>query len=210
MTDKTATLVESRRAEIVDACAKLYGTMSFKDITIKVIGSETTFTRTSIYNYFQSKEEIFLALLSREWEAWEASLKQIMEKDAPLSHSELAGAIAHSLEDRTVMLKLLAMNLYDIEANSRLECLVEFKKVYARTLVLVEKCLVRFCPDRGEKWRKAFLYSFFPFVFGIYPYTAVSEKQHEAMQLAGVNYEFISIFEIAGSHVMMLLGTEEI
>lgn len=32
--------------------------MSFKDITLKDISRETTFSRTSIYNYFQTKEEI--------------------------------------------------------------------------------------------------------------------------------------------------------
>ena len=61
-------LTNARREEIINACEKLYQTMSFKEITIKEIGSATSFTRTSIYNYFQTKEEIFLALLMREYE----------------------------------------------------------------------------------------------------------------------------------------------
>ena len=63
-------LINARKEEIVNACAGLYETMGFKEITIRDIGAKTTFTRTSIYNYFQTKEEIFLALLSREHEAW--------------------------------------------------------------------------------------------------------------------------------------------
>ena len=59
-------LTNARKEEIVSACAALYETMSFKDITIRDIGEKTSFTRTSIYNYFQTKEEIFLALLKRE------------------------------------------------------------------------------------------------------------------------------------------------
>ena len=55
-------LTNARKEEIINACAKLYTTMNFKDITLKQISLETTFTRTSIYNYFQTKEEIFLAL----------------------------------------------------------------------------------------------------------------------------------------------------
>ena len=47
-------LTKERKDEIIDACASLYETMSFKDITIRDIGSKTSFTRTSIYNYFQS------------------------------------------------------------------------------------------------------------------------------------------------------------
>lgn len=53
-------LTRARRDEIVNACASLYESMSFKEITLKEIGKRTSFTRTSIYNYFQTKEEIFL------------------------------------------------------------------------------------------------------------------------------------------------------
>ncbi len=65
----------ARREEIINACEALYQTMSFKEITIKEIGKITSFTRTSIYNYFQTKEEIFLALLKREYNSWIATLE---------------------------------------------------------------------------------------------------------------------------------------
>ena len=63
MSRGSAALTSARKEEIIKACAKLYESMSFKEITIKEIGAETSFTRTSIYNYFETKEEIFLALL---------------------------------------------------------------------------------------------------------------------------------------------------
>ena len=63
-------LTNARRDEIITACAALYETMGFRDITIRDIGEKTSFTRTSIYNYFQTKEEIFLALFQREYERW--------------------------------------------------------------------------------------------------------------------------------------------
>ena len=63
-------LTVSRKEEIITACEELYKAMSFKEITIKEIGNATSVTRTSIYNYFQTKEEIFLALLQREYERW--------------------------------------------------------------------------------------------------------------------------------------------
>ena len=69
-------LTNARREEIIDACEELYKTMSFKEITIKEIGNVTSFTRTSIYNYFQTKEEIFLSLLKREYELWISYIKK--------------------------------------------------------------------------------------------------------------------------------------
>ena len=42
----TPELIAQRREEIINACEKLYQTMSFKEITLKEIGQETSFSRT--------------------------------------------------------------------------------------------------------------------------------------------------------------------
>lgn len=39
---------------LMNACKKLYESKTFKDITLKNIGEVTSFTRTSIYNYFET------------------------------------------------------------------------------------------------------------------------------------------------------------
>ena len=71
-------LTRARKEEIIDACRSLYETRSFKEITLKEIGQQTSFTRTSIYNYFETKEEIFLALYEREYDRWNADLESIL------------------------------------------------------------------------------------------------------------------------------------
>lgn len=180
-------LTAARKDEIITACAELYKTMSFKEITIKDIGTVTSFTRTSIYNYFQTKEEIFLALLQREYELWIGKLEQIQARYENMTRMEFASALAHSLEERPDLLKLLSMNLYDMEENSRMERLIEFKVVYGRSLDQVDGCLIRFFPEMTKQERRDFIYLFFPFMFGIYPYTVVTEKQRRAMAQAGVD-----------------------
>ena len=89
--------LQARRESIVDACAKLYETMSFKDITLKEVGKVTTFNRTAIYNYFNTKEEIFLALLQREYELWVADLEGLLAEHGSMSRRELAAALSQSL-----------------------------------------------------------------------------------------------------------------
>ena len=104
-------LTNARKEEIIDACAALYETMGFRDITIRDIGARTSFTRTSIYNYFQTKEEIFLALLQREHEAWIADLEEMVRQETALTPEGFADRMACTLERRACMLKLEAMNL---------------------------------------------------------------------------------------------------
>ena len=199
-------LIAARKEEIITACAELYKTMSFKDITIKEIGNATSFTRTSIYNYFQTKEEIFLALLQREYELWNGRLKEIRAGHEEMTREEFADALAHSLEERKNLLKIMSMNHYDMEENSRIERLIEFKVVYGRSLAEVRNCLDKFFPEMTVQDKQDFIFSFFPFMFGIYPYTVVTEKQREAMTQAKVNYVYMSIYEITYAEVKKLLG----
>lgn len=198
-------LTNARKEEIIDACASLYETMGFRDITIRDIGDRTTFTRTSIYNYFQTKEEIFLALLEREHRLWAADLEEIAEEEDDLSDGDFADRLARSLEKRGRMLKLMCMNLYDMEGNSRIENLVALKKEYAHVLKAISGCLEKFFPAMGPEDIQGFLYGFFPFLFGIYPYTSHTEKQKEAMRLAQVTYETCSVYELTKSFVMKML-----
>ena len=195
----------ARREEIIDACAKLYETMSFKEITLKEIGKVISFNRTSIYNYFDTKEEIFLALMQREYELWVAELNAIRQKNKSFTRAELCEALAHSLEKRGRLLKLLSMNHFDMEENSRHENLVEFKRAYGSSIDAVKSCLDKFCPDMAERDKREFLYTFFPFIYGIYPYTIVTEKQKAAMNEAKVGFVYHSVYEIAYTCLKKLL-----
>ncbi len=195
----------ARKEEIISACEKLYQTMSFKDITLKEIGNETSFSRPTIYNYYQTKEEIFLALFEREYIRWNEELQSVLQENEKLSKEELAEKLAASIADREQLLKLLAMNTYDMEANSRPELLASFKVAYGQSMKNVCKILKKFCPEKTEQEVQDFIYVFFPFMFGIYPYTAVTDKQREAMKQANVDYVYQSIFEITDNCLLKLL-----
>ena len=198
-------LTNSRKQEIINACEKLYQTKSFKEITLKEISTETSMTRTSIYNYFQTKEEIFLALLQREYELWNAELNEIMAEFPELTNEEFADKLAKSLENRKQLLKIMSMNHYDMESNSRPERLAKFKVAYGNSLRTVMNCLEKYFPEMPNQEKQNFLYAFFPFMFGIYPYTFVTEKQRKAMESAGVDYVFMSVYEIAFNFIRKFL-----
>ncbi|MBP3869406.1 MAG: TetR family transcriptional regulator [Faecalicoccus sp.] len=198
----------ARKEEIIQACEKLYQTMSFKEITLKEIGKVTSFSRPTIYNYFQTKEEIFLALFELEYERWNEDLVHIMNDNDYLTKTEIAEQLAHSLEKREQLLKLLSMNNYDMEANSRPELLTSFKRAYGNSMKNVRKILDKFCPEMSALDKQNFIYIFFPFMFGIYPYAVVTDKQKKAMEEADVDYLYQSIYEITYNCLKRLLKAE--
>ena len=202
----TSEQIALKREEIIKACEQLYRTMSFREITLKEIGSITSFSRPTIYNYFETKEEIFLALFQREYDRWNEDLTAILNGNGRLTKKELADRIAGSLAGREQLLKLLSMNNYDMEANSRQELLTAFKRSYGRSMDLMRMLLEKFCPDMSAADIRDFIYTFYPFMFGIYPYTAVTEKQKTAMKEAGIDYVYQSVYGLTYSCLIRLLG----
>ena len=206
MRKATPEQIALKREEIINACEQLYQTMSFREITLKEIGKITSFSRPTIYNYFETKEEIFLGLFQREYDRWNEELTAILHGNERLTRQELADRIANSLAGRQQLLKLLSMNNYDMEANSRQELLSSFKQSYGRSLQLMCMLLEKFCPDMRVEEIQNFIYTFFPFMFGIYPYTAVTDKQKTAMKEAGINYVYQTVYELTYSCLIRLLG----
>ena len=198
--------IAQRREEIINACEQLYQTMSFREITLKEIGNITSFSRPTIYNYFETKEEIFLGLFQREYDRWNEELTAVLNGNEQLTKKELADRIASSLAGREQLLKLLSMNNYDMEANSRQELLNTFKQSYGRSMHLMCMLLEKFCPDMSIQDIQNFIYTFYPFMFGIYPYTAVTDKQRVAMKEAGINYVYQTVYELTYGCLIRLLG----
>ena len=199
-------IVDMRKEEIINACEKLYENNSFKDITIKSIGEETTFSRTSIYNYFQTKEEIFLALLKREYERWIEDLNVIYEQNQEMTKEVFADKLANTVTKRKNLLKLLSMNMYDMEENSRMEELIDFKKAYGDAIKTLKKCVDKFFEKISEEEREEFVCLFFPLMYGIYPYSEVTERQLQAMKISDVPYKALSIYDIAYKGIIRLLN----
>lgn len=198
-------LTAARKDEIMNACEKLYQKKIFKEITLQDISRETSFTRTSIYNYFETKEEIFLELFKREYDLWTGDIEKLTDKVGEYSREELALEIAGSLQKRKLLLKLLSVNLYDLEENSRMERLVNFKTAYGNSKKVLWKLIRKCYPELKDYEIKDFIKIFLPYLHGIYPYAFATDKQIEAMDRVGIEYEKTTIKELVYLGLMKLL-----
>ncbi len=205
MPKKSLQLTNKRKEEVIDACEKLYLTKGYQEITIKEISKEISMSRPSIYNYYETKEEIFLALLIREYQKWNADILQIITAHEKLSPDELAHALSHTLAPRMLLLKISAMNLYEIEEHSRKERLKDYKVVFKESLDAFASCLKKFLPDLSNQQIEAIRYAFFPFMYGIYPYVYPTDKQKLAMDEAQVSYEQTTIEDITYNLLKQLI-----
>ena len=195
----------ARRDEVIDSCAALYATRNYHDITMAQIAEGVSFGRANIYNYFSCKDEVMLALLQREHELWADGLDALAQRAPGLSDEELAEGLAKSLEARVQMLKLLAMNLYDMEQNSSLEGLKGLKVAYGRTIASLQGALAAARPGWDEARIGRFTFAFMPFLHGVYPYAFHTEKQLAAMEAVGVSTPGLSVSEFVSGMALQLL-----
>ena len=196
---------EEKKNEILNACEQIYREQGFYGVTIKEISTKMNFTRPAIYTYFETKDEILLGLLSREYEAWIQSLAMIEAIRTKLTREQLAEEIAHSLEARDVLLRLQNMNLYEIELNSRVERLAEFKKRYKQAVSTLSGILTNQYSSITEEYRENICLTFFSFLFGVYPFVFHTEKQLQAMEMAGVTQSETSIYKMVYECMVRLL-----
>lgn len=200
-------LTNSRKNEIINAFEELYQTMSFRNISMREIGEKTSMTRSSIYNYFQTKEEIFLALIAREFQSWCSVLQEIADHDS-MTLTEFAEAIACSLQERRYFLKLISWNHYELEENSRIERLAEVQQVTYAAMQTIMKCLDNFFPSMTNMAKQEFQRNFFIFLYGIDSFTSDSNSQKKALEFADIPYNPIQVYDVVNTFILHYLKQE--
>ena len=196
--------VVTSREEILAASRELIRQKSLPALSVRSVASACGVSVGSIYNYFETKEEIFLALLTREYDRWTEKLKKV-GFGGPWNRDEFAQVLAHTLEDQETMLKIQTMNLYEIEENSREELLMEYKRAFYRAMTAIDHCLEAYRPGMEETEKRDFRYVFFPFLYGIYAYAHPTGKQLSVMEQVGIPSAQMTIYELAYHCIRQLL-----
>lgn len=178
--------IEQRINEIVDATARLYDENRFEDITFAMIAKEANFTRSNLYRYFQTKEDIFLELMKHDIVAWR---KDILENftDGDPSFREAAEIFVEFILKHERMVKLFTILFTLLEPNSSLEALTAFKQKLTEEIDMVAQFLSTALPFQSIEAAAEFLTAQSCLVIGAYPMLNLTSKQKKAMQAIGMD-----------------------
>ncbi|HYF61673.1 MAG TPA: TetR family transcriptional regulator [Herpetosiphonaceae bacterium] len=137
---------QERRQAILDIAWDLFQRTAYNDIAITSVAEQAGLAKGTIYLYFKTKEELFLAVQRQQFEAWFADLDRRLEAaqggdDIPA----LAGLMCAALEARPGMTRLMAILHTVLERNIDFATALDFKQMlHARLLrsgALLEGCL---------------------------------------------------------------------
>ncbi|MGO8964159.1 TetR/AcrR family transcriptional regulator [Mycobacterium sp.] len=85
------------RDRILDAASKVFAAEGFAGATIDAIGQAAGFTKGAVYSNFESKDELFLALLDREFERRGEQIATALESGGDTAAA--AGELSRSVLD---------------------------------------------------------------------------------------------------------------
>ncbi|MBN2627915.1 MAG: TetR family transcriptional regulator [Spirochaetales bacterium] len=180
---------EERREEIMKAARDLLDTRDYEKITLTAIARELSFTRANLYKYVSSRDEIFLWIILEDVSAWIDDVLASFEGKISYSTAEIALLWAQVFCRHARVVKLFSLMYAVIERNVPVTVLADFKKNLFQTLIPLNELLGRILPKISEKGRWEFLTMQLHYAAGLYPAVDVTERQREAMRLAGVELD---------------------
>lgn len=174
---------EQRIQELTDAAARLYTSNKLSEITIAMIAREAEWTRSNIYKYFATKEEVYLELLRSDVAAWAADVETMCTAWSG-SIPEFARAWAKLPRRHERMVGLMSILLPVIEPKCSVERLTAFKRSLLALTTTVAAAVAGAVPFRDAQAAGDFIQASSSLLMGTAPLWNPTEKQLEAMHAA--------------------------
>jgi AcrR family transcriptional regulator len=137
---------ETRRLAIVETGWQLFQKQMYEELTMLDVAKALGLVKGTVYLYFRSKEELFLAITEQQLEGWFAEVDAhlaAIEDSATIEN--VVEVICDALERRPGLTRLLAILHTILEQNIELETARRFKYMlkehFEQTGALLEDCL---------------------------------------------------------------------
>ena len=175
---------QERMEAIMAAADALFQEHPYHQITMGTIADRLGWSRSNLYKYAATQEEIFLALHSAKNRAWLEELASALSA-APLPDAEFARIWAEATAKHAGFLRYQEIVISIIESNVTLERLTEFKRDFADMLAPVLAVLERQCGLDEAAATSLYLRLLYQ-APGIYNHYHCAELTREAMRAAGL------------------------
>ncbi|MCP5061981.1 MAG: TetR/AcrR family transcriptional regulator [Ignavibacteriae bacterium] len=142
-----------RKEAIYNAALDLFKKNGYEKVSFNGIASEAGFTKSNMYRYFSSKEEIFLNIFSDLFEDWvDECVSQLKKLKQDVPAEKFAKAYLNSLTAHPHFLDLAPILFLSLERNSSFDQLFEFKKLAKHLLFQVSLEIIRVYPEMNGEW----------------------------------------------------------
>jgi TetR/AcrR family transcriptional regulator len=188
----TAALKDARRDAILAAARALFCAKPFESIAMSQVASAAGLAKGTLYLYFRTREEIFLALLTQEYSNWLAAFSEEAKRFA--SPEAALDWIAASLSARKELVHLTAILHAVLERNLSVETARVFKLGVEAGIAAIAPDLVLALRLDSDKDARRFFNWMQASIVGIHqlasPAPAVRAAMAEEPRLAALALDF--------------------
>ena len=171
--------IENRKQEILAAAEELFIKMEYQDITLAIISQKTSISRPSMYNYYRSKEEVFLDLSKREYLRFGEAMKKTFSRK--VSREQFCQKLTDTLWQHQTFLKVFSLHSSIIEDKCGREMMYDFKKSVQPFFTAFSEVLEKQFPGSDITERDLFKAHFFMYAYSLYPVSHIPPDQIAAM-----------------------------
>lgn len=196
-----------RMEAIMDAAEGLFAQLPYHEINMGLIAKELGWSRSNLYKYASTQEEVFLALHSRANRSYVDDLVANL-KSAPLSNETFAKRWAVVTNGHPEFLRYQDILIAIIESNASLDRLVEFKSAFAQMIGPLIEIIQKQTGCDTEAACDLYLRLIYQ-APGLYNHFHCAERTAEAMRLAGMPPIKGSFEKSYADFVLMCLNAQE-
>jgi AcrR family transcriptional regulator len=139
--------VAQRRRAILEAAAELFTEREYSEVSLNEIARRASFTKSNVYRYFATREEIFLALFLEEYGSWVDGLAKALGRLAADSDSAaISRAVIREMVKHERLLNLASLLAVSLERNSSHDAVLAFKLSLAAANDLLMPAYARLLP----------------------------------------------------------------
>lgn len=140
--------IESRKNDIFKAALSLFKERGYENVSFNGIAKEANFTKSNMYRYFKSKEDIFLSIFGEMFNTWQTDyIGELKRLNANESYVVFAQTWVDSYLKYPNFLDLIPLLFTSLEKNSSYNQLIKFKRMSKELLYHVALEVGRIYPS---------------------------------------------------------------
>ena len=203
---RTKEQIASRQGEIITVCDEIYREKGYEAVHFKAVSQKTSVSRPTIYNYYKTKDEIFLDIIKRDFEKWTDEWKSHFDLTPKMTKEEYCSFLADSIMKHEKHFDLIAVHMPSIEKNSSIEKLLAFKKVLQPHSKVFFEGLDKYFPKASDEKKKMFYFHYKAVVHGVYPLTHYSKQQIQVAKKINPKFQEPDFREACYNALLILIA----
>lgn len=156
-----------RRLAILAAAKELLSQGGLEHTTLSAIATTAGITKSNIYRYFESREEILMRLLTEDLRQTSEMLAQTLPKEGHLE--AVATALATGLAATPRLCLLISITASTLEHNITTNTLRDIKRDMLASLETTAGALVKAVPEISLEQAESATHTLFALVAGLWP-----------------------------------------